>query len=190
MMCQLLNSSSRDDIVGIDELLLRLVGFGLRLLDGIHQLRAHPHTDVLRHVRDEARAYVSLVLIDYIHATDDVGRVALGSTEKRERRRKQEVGDVVSRVEADNLRQYRERRVINHHAVLGVLEVLEVTAREERPYYRLAVKVAHLTMYEVSHCIVHLRRRVAVVRGLLCLKLIHERVVVLEHLGLRPLYFL
>ena len=85
MMGELLNRRSRDDIIGIDELLLRLIGLSLRHLDSLCQLRAHPHTDVGSHVRDEARRHHRLVLIRYRCTAHDVGRAALGSTEQRER---------------------------------------------------------------------------------------------------------
>ena len=92
----------------------------------------------------------------------------------------------MSRVEADDTRQQRERRVIHHRALLGIGEVLVVTSRHEGANHLHTIERID-ALHKLKHGIIHRGRRIAVVGRLLRLELIYKRVVIVEHLRLRAL---
>ena len=169
------------DVVRVDEALLLLGRCLLGLRDGLLQLRAAPDPDVRAQVRHEARSDHGAVVVDDVGVRDDVGHVAVRGGEQGESRAEQEERDVVGRVEADDLRQDGEGRVVHDDAVLRVLVVHEVAAGEERAHDLLPFQGAQRP-HEAQDGVVHLLRGVAVVGGLLCLELVHEAVIVLEDL--------
>ena len=169
------------DVVRVDEALLRLGWRLLGLHDGLLELGATPDPDVAREVRDEAGPDHGAVVVDDVGVGDDVGQVAVRCGEQGESWAEQEEGHVVGRIEADDFRQDGEGRVVHDDAVLRVLVVHEVTAREEGPHHFLPFQGPQ-RVHEGEDGVVHLSGGVAVVRGLLRLELAHEAVVVLEDL--------
>ena len=81
-----------------------------------------------------------------------------------------------------DLRHDGERRIINDHAALRVLLVQVVAARIERAHEVLAAYPVGL-LDIAGDGVIHRRRRVAVVRGLLGLELLQELLVLLVILG-------
>ena len=92
-------------------------------------------------------------------------------------RREQEVVDFLLIVPSDDFRQDGKRRVVNHHAPVRVVERLVVAARPERAHDLSALQRVFLYRPRLDR-LVHVLRRVAVVRRLLRLELFEEAVVV------------
>ena len=175
-----------DDVVGIlvlgDGLPRRLEPRVVRLVQPAPKLRLRLEDVLPVQVRHEARAHDGAVLVGDVGIADDVVDLhAAPAAEAGERRRKQEEPDAVLEVERLDPGEDGERRVVDHDAALRVLEGLVVAARPERPHDVRLLNAPSLS-HVVEHDGVHLRRRVAVVRGPLRLELLDEALVVVEAL--------
>ena len=177
-MCgQLAQHGGRDDVIRIDEALLGLVLRGTSLLDFLTQFRGHPDAEVGDEVGDEAGGHDGTVLVDDGRVGHDVGHVAVVGAEQRERRSEEKEVDAVGTVEAYDGGQQRERRVVHHYAVLGVLlQVFIVAAGIERADDLATLHVGQ-TLGELQHHVIDGGRCVAVVGRELLLELVDELVI-------------
>ena len=104
--------------------------------------------------------------------------------EHGQRRREEEERNAARQVKVHDLREDGEWRVVDYHAALRVLRVRVVAAREERAHDLRAVD-AVAALGPRQDRLVHVRRRVSVVRGVARLELVDELVVLL-HLTICP----
>ena len=100
-------------------------------------------------------------------------------SDARQRRSEKEESDPALEVEAHDLREDGERRIVDHDAVGGVLRVRVVAAGEERAH-RLRAVDAVTVHAPRQYCLVHVRRRVRVVARVARLELVDELVVLLH----------
>ncbi len=90
-------------------------------------------------------------------------------------------------IEAADLHQYREGRVVEHEAAVGILGALVVTPGPERSHDLHAVERQDIVVHPLPDGVVDRLRRQAVVGGALWLELLDEAVVVvLYFLGRSP----
>ena len=182
-----LGARSCHDVVG--ELVfgqgLRLPRFDLvaRRVDDVAELGTGLEHDAVVHVRHESRVHCRAVLVDDVRIADDVvgpHHVVLAG-QARERWGEQEEADAALQVEALNLSEDGEGRVVEHYASLGVIKSLVVAAGIERAHDACGVEPV-APRRPVEHSAVNLRRRVAVVCRLLGLELLDETLVIVENL--------
>ena len=93
-----------------------------------------------------------------------------------QRRRKQEKRDLPLCIEADDLRQDREGRVVDDNSAFRIGLVQIVPVRMKRAKKRGGAELV-LFAHPFGDCFVDLRRRVAVVGGLLRLELLLEGLI-------------
>ena len=184
-----LHHGGGDNVIGV--LVLRqihvlapvqLVHLGI---DGLAERGRCAGDDALVVARDEARPHNHAVLVLDVAAAQDVAHAhaCLRAGKKRQRRREQEEWDAARKVELANLGKHRERRVVEHDHAVGVIKALVIPAGIKRTHHFRRVD-AVLGARPVLDDLVHLRRRVAIVGGLLRLELLDEALVVLEQLAL------
>ena len=142
------------------------------------QIRRTLRQDPRLHVCQERRQHLGAVLVDDLRVRDhraDTGS-GLRVAQTGETGREQE--EVLPRpsIEAHNLGQNREGRIVHHDAAVRVLIVLVVTTRVERPDERVRGE-GILGGDPARDNVVDLARCVAVVRGLLRLELVQELVI-------------
>ena len=94
-------------------------------------------------------------------------------------RAKQKERNAPFAVELANLCKHRERRVVNHHPVVGIIGIFVVASRKERAQDLFALKWVY-AIHIGQYSLVHVLRRVAVVGGLRVVgKLLDKRLVVM-----------
>ena len=96
-------------------------------------------------------------------------------------RAEEEKRNACPRIESADLREHRERRVVDYDAILRIFGVLIVAAGVERPQYLLSCQIDHGT-HILDHSLVDVLWSPAFVRGLRPLgELGYEALVVMEH---------
>ena len=144
------------------------------------------HRAVRVEVRHEPRPHHRAVLVGDVGVAQDVVRIhhmrPPRSAKARHGRREQEEPHSVDDVEVAYRRQHRERRVVDHHAAVGVLFALVVAIRPERAHEVSPVQSVSVG-HEVSHHVVDFGWRVAVVGRFLRLELLDKRAVFLALVG-------
>ena len=182
-----LGARRRQHVVGVlvvpDLALLLLEPRLVRLVQPVAKHGVGLEHVLLVEVRHEARAHNGPVRIRDIAVADDVVDLHhdAPAAQARERGGEQEEAYASLQVEFLNLRQNRERGIVDNAASFGILESLVVPSLPERAHYGIgldAPALAHVFEYDC----VYLWRRDAIVRGLLRLKLLYERGVVPEAL--------
>ena len=167
----------RDD--AIRELVLRQffrLRAPIRLVDLVNErVKVGRRLDeIVAHVRVERRPHVRPVRVgDRAMSRDKVRPAAGGNGELGQARREQEIADPIPVVELQNLRHNGEGRIIQHDAVLRIVEVLEVAAGPKRADDLRTVE-AVLIRRPVRDRVVDVLRRVAVVGGFRRLELLDE----------------
>ena len=182
-----LGARRRQHVVGVlvvpDLALLLLEPRTVRLVQPVAKHWVGLEHVLLVEVRHEARAHHGTVRIRDIAVADDVVDLHhdAPAAQARERRREQEEAYASLQVEFLNLRQNRERWIVDNAASFGILEPLVVPSRPERAH-----DITGLDAPALSHVVedyrVYLGRRDAVVRCLLRFELLYERGVVPEAL--------
>ena len=151
------------------------------LVNRVGEASGAPDPHVVRDIRDEARGDDRAVFVGDFRLADDVGVVELLRTGGQlQGRSEEEVADASGRIEAPDLRQNGERRVVEHEAPLGVVVALVVAAGPEGTHHLHSVERHEVGRHPSLYGLVDGLRRVAVVGGLLRLELLHEALVVLE----------
>ena len=182
-----LGARRRQHVVGVlvvpDLALLFLEPRTVRLVQPVAKHWVGLEHVLLVEVRNEARAHHGAVRIRDIAIAEDVvdPHHDAPAAQARERRREQEEAYASLQVEFLNLRQNRERWIVDHAASIGILEELVIAAGPERAHDGIgldAPALAHVFEYDC----VYLWRRDAIVRRLLRLELLYERGVVPESL--------
>ena len=84
-------------------------------------------------------------------------------------------------IEAAYLGKDGEGRIVEHDAPFGIMVVLVIAAGEERAHDLHPVKGEDIVAYPLFNRLIHFRRGVAVVGGLLWLEFLHEALVVVEN---------
>ena len=100
----------------------------------------------------------------------------IGGCENSQTRRKQKELDPLIAIESDNSRKDRKWRVVNHDALFWIVMVLVIAARKERPDVMFHCNTVFLR-HPFCHRIVYHIRCVAVIGGLLLLKLVQKFVI-------------
>ena len=112
---------------------------------------------------------------------DDYGRAVLAAWHDSKSRSEQEKRNAPLWVELDDVHEYAERRIVDHHPVLRIFGVLIVSAWVERPQHHLASHVVYLS-HILQDRIVYVRRRVCVIRRFWAIpELCNVRLVIVEH---------
>ena len=182
-----LGARRRQHVVGVlvvpDFALLLLEPRLVRLVQPVAKHRVGLEHVLLVEVRHEARAHHGAVRIRDVAIAEDVVDLHhdVPSAQARERRREEEEAYASPQVEFLNLRQNRERRIVDHAASVGILEALVITARPERAHDVIGLDAPALA-HVFEHDRVYLGRRDAVVRRPLRLEFLDERVVIPEAL--------
>ncbi|CDB33513.1 unknown [Eggerthella sp. CAG:209] len=127
--------------------------------------------------RDKPRINLCAVLVfDRYACAYVVARTV--SAEKRKLRCKKKILYSPLFVEVDDPRHYRERWIVKHRAAFGIVEILEIAAREKRSNAFVLVYTVSVTR-PFLHSLIHIIGRIAIICGQLRLELACKRFVIL-----------
>ena len=178
MLTHIIAHGCRNDVGGIfvfwQGAPCRLQVSVIRVLDRFKQVRANADPVVLQ-VGNKRGADLCPVFVGDSNAARQ-GANGRRRRKHRESRSEQKKPDPMLRIPGDNFRQDRKRRIINHGAILRIRIILIIAAGIKRPH-KTAFCYPIFLFNPPGNSIINELRRIAIVRGFLCLELVQKLVV-------------